>query len=39
MRKVAIAMSNIRPTRPTKPKTTPDRTWFCRKDVGIGVVE
>ena len=32
-------MSNIRPTRPTKPKTTPDRTWFCRKAVGVGVAE
>jgi hypothetical protein len=34
-----IAMSNIRLTRPTKPKTTPDRTWFCRKAVGVGVAE
>ena len=33
-----MAMSNIRPTRPTIPKTTPDRTRFCRKPVGVGVV-
>ena len=32
-------MSNVTPTKPTKPKTTPDRAWFCRKAVGVGVVE
>jgi hypothetical protein len=26
-------MSIARPTKPVKPKTTPDRTLFCRKGV------
>lgn len=36
---MAIAISNIKPTRPTKPKTTPDRALFCRKLIGVGVAE
>jgi len=36
MAQVAIAMSIVRPMRPAKPNTTPDRTWFCKKAVGVG---
>jgi len=33
MTQVTVAMSIARPTRLAKPKTTPDRTLFCRKGV------
>jgi hypothetical protein len=36
MIQVAITMRNMRPTRPTKPKTRPDRTLFSRKPFGEG---
>jgi len=40
MRQMAIAIRNMRARRPTKPKTTPDRTLFCRNaDAGAGLLE
>jgi len=36
MTQAAMAMISMRPTRPAKPKTTPDRALFCRKAVGVG---
>jgi hypothetical protein len=40
MIQVAITMRNMRPTRPTEPKTTPNKALFCRKAVGwAGLLE